>query len=56
MATEKIWQCAETIDGDSVKWLFNTASRFNIYLGFSFLEVEKEDFYNSFVLSNPQGK
>lgn len=56
MATEKIWESAETIDGDSVKWLMKTASRFNVYLGFSFLEAEKEDFYNSFVLSNPQGK
>jgi len=55
MATEEIWKYAETIDGSSVKWLLTTAERFNIYLGFSFLEVEKEDFYNSFVLAGPQG-
>lgn len=56
MATEEIWDSAETINGNSVKWLLSTAKRFGIYLGFSFLEAEGEDFYNSFVLSSPEGK
>lgn len=56
MATEEIWSSAETINGRSVSWLLNTASHFNIYLGFSFLEAEGEDFYNSFVLASPEGK
>ena len=56
MATEEIWASAETINGNSVKWLLSTAKRFGIYLGFSFLEAEGEDFYNSFVLSSPEGK
>jgi N-carbamoylputrescine amidase len=56
MATEEIWNSAETIDGHSVKWLLSTAKRFRIYLGFSFLEAEGEDFYNSFVLASPEGK
>ena len=56
MATEEIWGSAETINGKSVKWLLNTAKRFGISLGFSFLEAEGEDFYNSFVLSGPEGR
>lgn len=56
MATEEIWKDAETIKGGSVEWLLSTASRFGIYLGFSFLEAEGEDFYNSFVLASPEGK
>ena len=56
MATEEIWNSAETIDGRSVAWLLSTAKHFGIYLGFSFLEAEDEDFYNSFVLANPEGK
>jgi len=56
MATEEIWSSAETIDGRSVSWLLITASHFKIYLGFSFLEAEGEDFYNSFVLASPEGK
>lgn len=56
MATEEIWDSAETINGRSVKWLLDNAKRFKIYLGFSFLEADGEDFYNSFVLSSPSGK
>lgn len=54
--TEKIWDSAETLNGKAVSWLLKTAKHFGIYLGFSFLEVEGEDFYNTFVLSSPQGK
>jgi N-carbamoylputrescine amidase len=56
MLTEEIWNSAETIQGLSVKWLLSTAKRFEIYLGFSFLEADGEDFYNSFVLASPHGK
>ena len=56
MATEQIWDSAETIDGCSVNWLLSTAKHFGIYLGFSFLEAKGEDFYNSFVLASPEGK
>ena len=56
MVTEEIWNSAETINGRSVSWLLSTASHFKIYLGFTFLEAEGEDFYNSFVLASPEGK
>lgn len=55
MATEEIWNLAETIDGRSVQWLSNQARRFGVHLGFSFLEAEGEDFYNTFVLASPEG-
>lgn len=55
MVTEEIWDSAETIEGPSTKWLLNTAHHFGIYLGFSFLEAEDENFYNSFILAGPEG-
>lgn len=55
MATEAIWDCAETMDGQSVRWLKETAKNHGIYLGFSFLEAGGEDFYNAFVLATPEG-
>lgn len=55
MVTEEIWDSAETIEGPSIKWLLNTAHHFRIYLGFSFLEAEGENFYNSFILAGPEG-
>jgi len=56
MVTEEIWDFAETINGKSAKWLRTTARHFGIYIGFSFLEAEGEDFYNSFVLADPEGR
>lgn len=56
MVTEEIWEYAEKIDGRSVTWLLKISKEFNIYIGFSFLEVEGEDFYNTFVLADPNGK
>ncbi len=55
MATEAIWESAEPMDGPSVTWLKATAKEYKIYLGFTFLEAEGEDFYNAFVLATPKG-
>ena len=54
--SEIIWDYSEPISGRSVKWLLETAKQFQIYLGFSFLEADGEDFFNTFVLSNPKGE
>lgn len=54
--TEKIWDYAQTMEGTAIKWLCEIASRLQLYLGFTFLEAEGEDFYNSFVLAGPDGK
>jgi len=54
--TEAIWDSAETMQGQSVSWLKGEAKRHGIHLGFSFLEADGEDFYNSFVLATPAGK
>ncbi|HXH73211.1 MAG TPA: carbon-nitrogen hydrolase family protein [Mariprofundaceae bacterium] len=53
--TEAIWDSAETMDGRSVTWLQEQARQHHIHIGFSFLEAEGEDFYNSFVLAGPVG-
>jgi N-carbamoylputrescine amidase len=53
--TEEIWSIAEPVTGPTVAWLNQTASRFGIFLGMSYAEVDGADFFNSFVLSNPQG-
>ncbi len=56
LMTEDIWKSADTIDGHSVSWLLSTARHNSIYLGCSFLEVEGEEFYNTFVLASPEGR
>jgi N-carbamoylputrescine amidase len=53
--TEAIWDCAEPFFGPTVTWLTQTAKRLDLFLGTSFLEVEGEDFYNTFALASPDG-
>ena len=53
--TEAIWSSAESFDGQTVAWLRRLSKQLNIYLGTSFLEVCDEDFYNTFVLTAPDG-
>lgn len=53
---EAMWDSAETFDGPSTRWMRDLSARSKIYLGCSFLEAEGEHFYNSFVLTGPQGE
>lgn len=53
---EEIWDTAEPYDGATTRWLKAMGKRLGIYIGTSFLEAEGEDFYNSFVLANPEGE
>jgi N-carbamoylputrescine amidase len=51
----RIWQVAEAKNGSTVKWLRETSARFSIWLGTSFLETDGRDFFNTFVLTAPEG-
>ncbi len=54
--TEEIWNGAEPHGGQTVQWLTELGARLRIYVGTSFLEVDGEDFYNTFVLASPDGR
>lgn len=53
---EAIWETAEPFDGPSTLWMRGLSKRLKLYLGTSFLEADGEDFYNTFVLTGPQGE
>ena len=53
--TEEIWNYAEPFDGPTVVWLTRLAKQLHVFLGSSFLEVNGEDFYNTFTLAAPDG-
>ena len=54
--TEELWSAAETSGGKTEKWIKKISKRLGVWVGTSFLEVEGEDFFNSFVLSGPSGE
>ena len=53
---ETIWNAAEPQNGPTVTWLKQTAKRLGIYLGAGLLETDGRDFYNIFVLCDPDGQ
>ncbi len=56
LMSKKIWDSAEPKEGSTVIWLRQTSKKLNLWMGTSFLEADGEDFYNTFVLTNPDGK
>lgn len=56
LLAEGIWEAAEPVDGETVEWLKGNSKRLGIWLGTSFLEAKGEDFFNTFVLTNPLGE
>ena len=54
--TTDIWDSAEPKDGPTEKWLKSNSARLGVWLGTSYLEADGEDFFNTFVLTTPDGK
>jgi N-carbamoylputrescine amidase len=52
----EIWDTGEPREGPTVQWLREHSKRLGVWLGTSYLEAEGEDFYNTFVLTNPTGE
>lgn len=52
---ENIWQYAE--DGCSItkKWATLMAKKYNIYIGAGCIEKDDNDFYNTYLIANPDG-
>ena len=55
VANEAIWDFAEPKDGPTVDWLKKISKQFGIYLGAGLLETDGKDFFNIFVLCDPNG-
>jgi len=53
---ELAWETAERQDGPTEAWLRETARRYAVYLGGSYLQAYGEDFFNVFALAGPDGK
>ncbi len=52
---DSAWASAEPTNGRTTRWLSEQSSRLGVWLGTSFLEACGEDFWNTFVLTGPDG-
>src|SRR5215470_16516131 len=50
------WDSAEPSNGKTVQWLKSTSRRLHVWLGAGFFEADGEDFYDTFVLTTPDGQ
>lgn len=53
--TREIWDAGELSDGPTMAWLREHSARLGIYLGTSFLEAVGDEFFNTFMLTGPDG-
>jgi len=53
--TKAIWDAGEPKVGQTVEWLCRHSKRLGVYLGTSYLEADGEDFFNTFVITTPEG-
>jgi N-carbamoylputrescine amidase len=56
MMTRAIWDAAEPKEGSTVRWLKENSKRLDVWLGTSFLEADGDDFFNTFVMTTPDGE
>lgn len=50
-----IWEWAEPRGGPTERWLRARAAAHGVYVGATYLEVDGDDFYNTFALAAPDG-
>jgi len=50
------WDSAEPSNGKTVQWLKSTSGRLHVWVGAGFFEADGEDFYDTFVLTTPDGE
>jgi len=53
---QSIWQFAEPAEGKTAQWACELSAKLGIYIGAGFIETDGKDFYNSYLLSSPEGK
>lgn len=56
MPNQDVWNSAEAEGGPTVRWLKKMSGELGIYLGAGLAETDGKDFYNVFVLTDPDGK
>lgn len=54
--TKDVWDIAEPVGGPTEQWLKNTSKTMGVYLGIGLVEAEGEDFFNTFLISSPEGE
>jgi N-carbamoylputrescine amidase len=52
----RVWDTAEPVGGPTERWLADTAGRLGIYLGAGTVQADGSDFFNVFIMADPDGR
>ncbi|NHJ41342.1 MAG: carbon-nitrogen hydrolase family protein [Asgard group archaeon] len=53
---KEIWDFAENTKGPTARYLENISKKYSIYIGAGFVETDGKNIYDSFMMTNPNGK
>jgi N-carbamoylputrescine amidase len=54
--SDDVWKGGETLNGQTIAWLKRSAAELGVHLGIGFLEVDGEEFYNSYAIATSEGR
>ena len=55
MASQEIWQNADDCGKITAKWAVEMAREYSTYIGVGYLDKEKNDYYNRYMIAGPNG-
>lgn len=55
MASNEIFKYADENSKDTSEWSIEIVRKYNIYIGVGYLDFDGEDFYNSYMITSPEG-
>ena len=55
MASQQIWQYADDCGRDTSEWAVAMAKKYGIYIGVGYLDKEKDDYYNRYMIAGAEG-
>jgi len=53
---QTVWNYAEPTQGKTAQWANELSRKLGIYIGAGFVETDGKDYYNSYLISGPQGE
>ena len=55
MACQEIWKYADNSGRDTTEWAVDMARKYHTYIGVGYLDKQDGDYYNRYMIANPEG-
>lgn len=55
MASQELWKLADNNGYDTTNWALMIAKKYHTYIGVGYIDKEKQDYYNRYLIAGPDG-